>query len=286
MNRGNRKGIIFVDDCDRREFLRTSLQEQETHGVIMLGQTLMGNHFHAGVVTPHGNLSEFMEQLQGRYARYFNRRHGYVGHVFQRRFRHVCIEGDIHLLTMLCYLFMNPVTAGFVSQLEHYEWSTYRATAGFAPVPGYLCLEWLAALYPSLPLPEAQLRFRRLMSEAKPVAAYINSLELNVDGETINQVVRSYTGEQLHVASLPRVYRTALRPTLTALLQQVHGDRSLFVKDGRVTYGYKNADIGRALGVSPNTVSRIFSDDRRSRERLIRCAAIPELGIAPNLLLR
>ncbi len=30
----------------------------------------MGTHFHAVVTTPHGNLSEFMRQFEGDFARY------------------------------------------------------------------------------------------------------------------------------------------------------------------------------------------------------------------------
>ena len=115
----------------------------------------MRNHFHLAVVTPHGNLSEFMQQLEGRYARYFNWRHGYVGHLFQGPFRHVVIEGNVHLLTMLCYLFMNPVTARLVDRLEDYTWSSYAASTGHAVVPKYLSLDWLEALFPNLSMRDA-----------------------------------------------------------------------------------------------------------------------------------
>jgi putative transposase len=265
MNRGNRKGFIFEDDRDRRRFLRTLIEEQETHDVKTVGGTLMGNHFHLAVVTPHGNLSEFMERLEGRYARYFNHRHQHIGHVFQGRFRHVHIESDVHLLTTLCYLFMNPVTAGFVERLEDYRWSSYAASAGHSPIPAYLSLDWLEALYPTLSLSEAQRRLRQLMSEPKPVAAYIEALELNVSADTIKHVIRSYTGEQLNIASLPRAYRTALRPPVETLLQEAGNDRDRFIREARITYGYRNAEIAIPLGLKPDTVSKIFSDDRRRR---------------------
>lgn len=266
MNRGNRKGIIFEDDHDRRRFLRTLVEEQEIHEVKTVGGTLMGNHFHLAVVTPHGNLSEFMGRLQGRYARYFNERHHHIGHVFQGRFRHVCIESDVHLLTALCYLFMNPVTAGFVERLEDYKWSTYAASAGYSPTPAYLSLEWLEALYPTLSQSEAQRRLRQLMTQTKPVAAYIESLYFNVAPESIKQVVRSYTGEQLNIASLPRLYRTALRPPIETVLAEAGDDRYEFIKEARITYGYRNAAIARALGLKPDTVSKIFCDERRRRQ--------------------
>jgi putative transposase len=265
MNRGNRKAPIFEDDRDRRRFVRILIEEVANYCVKPMAGSLMGNHFHLGVVTPHGNLSEFMQQLQGRFARYSNWRHRRTGHLFQGRFRHVHIEHDIHLLTALCYIFMNPVTAGLVKNLDHYEWSTYTPTVGMAPVPGYLSIDWLTALFPSLPLDDAQRRFRQLMSDPKPVAAYITDCELGVNAETIGQVIRSYTGEQLQVASLPRLYRTALRPPLEALLAQAGNDLGWLIREARVSYGYRNAEIAQLLRVNPATVSKIFCTDRHRR---------------------
>ena len=282
MNRGNRKGFIIEDDEDRRQFLRKLIEKQDVHKVKIAAGTLMRNHFHLVLVTPHGNLSEFMERLQGEYARYFNRRYGLIGHVFQGRFRHVHIEGDAHLLTALCYLFMNPATAGLVEHLEDYRWSSYGATAGYRPRPEYLNLEWLEALYPTLSLREAQSRLRHLMSEPKPVASYIESMELNVGLETINHVVRSYTGEQLHVASLPTVYRTSLRPPLETLWANCNQDRDAFVSEARITYGYCNADIGKVLGLKRSAISKIFCSVLRRRESGLHLNSGREQQSAPT----
>lgn len=101
------------------------------------------------------------------------------------------------------------------------------------------------------------------MSEPKPVAAYVRQMELNVSPETIREVIRSFTGEQLQISTLPRVYRTALRPALNVLFEDVEYDPFLFVRTARVTYGYTNAEIAKALGVSRGTVSKIYCQDRR-----------------------
>ena len=131
MNRGNRKEPIFEDDSDRRRFARILVEVQAAYCVKTMGGSLMSNHFHLGVLTPYGNLSEFMQQLEGQFARYSNWRHGRVGHLFQGRFRHVHIEHDIHLLTALCYIFMNPVAAGLCREPADWYWSSYRGTAGY-----------------------------------------------------------------------------------------------------------------------------------------------------------
>jgi putative transposase len=284
MNRGNRKGFIFEDDHDRRQFLRTLVEKHQVHGVKIAAGTLMRNHFHLAIVTPHGNLSEFMERLQGEYARYFNRRHGFVGHVFQGRFRHVQIESDAHLLTALCYLFMNPVTAGLVENLEDYRWSSYAAAAGLRPVPAYQSLEWLQALYPTLSLREAQSSLRKLMTEPRPVAAYIEALELNVSADTIGQVVRSYTGEQMQIASMPRIYRTALRPPLEKILEASAGDRHSFIREARISCGYTNAEIGRALGLKRSTISEIFCEDLRRSQSSLREMTVGDFAASPERL--
>lgn len=264
MNRGNRKAAIFEDERDRRRFLQISQEQQRTYGVKMLGGCLMHNHFHLTVNTPNGNLSEFMQQLEGGFARYSNWRHHRVGHLFQGRFRHVHIESDVHLLTALCYVFLNPVAARLVTTPEAYRWSTYAASTGFRPVPEYLNLEWLESLYPALSLGDAQQRFRALMANPAPVAAYLEDHELSLPIESINQVVESYTGKQLRLASLPRMYRTALRPPLQALRDTIKIPR-VFAREARLAYGYKVAEIANALGLAPSTVSLLLRKRQRRR---------------------
>src|SRR5690349_16908095 len=149
MNRGNHKEPIFFDPRDRRRFLAIWREQQEVFGVRTFGGCLMGNHFHDVLNTPNGNLSEFMQQVEGQFARWSNWRHGRVGHLFQSRFRDVLIEHDVHLLTALVYVFMNPVAAGFCAEPQNYKWGTYAATVGRGPIPNYLTIDWLSALLPA-----------------------------------------------------------------------------------------------------------------------------------------
>lgn len=260
MNRGNRKMRIFEDDRDRCRFRRVLVEEKERYGVQVLAGLQMQNHFHLSVVTPHANLPEFMAQLEGRFARYSNWRHGNVGHLFQGRFRHVVIENDVHLLTALCYIFLNPVTARLVAQPEDYKWGTFAATVGLAPLPDYLTIDWLASLFPDVPLQEGQRRFRRLMMEAKPVAAYFQQSEFDVDGDAVRRVLRSYVGEKLQLGMLPGFYRSALRSKLSDLVQEGMTEplRGRAIYDAHVVYGYKLSEIARELRVPPSTTSWIF----------------------------
>lgn len=258
MNRGNRKAAIFEDERDRRRFLRIWTEQQSVFGVKTLGGCLMHNHFHEVVETPHGNLSEFMQQVDGQFARYSNWRHQRVGHLFQGRFRDVLIEDDVHLLTALCYVFLNPVAACICETAAGYKWSTYAATAGYSRQPDYLSIDWLSVLCPAESLAESQRRLRRIMETPNPSAANLREDELSVSPESIRQVIQSHTGKPIEFGSLPRMYRTALRPALTQLILDRGSDVDQFIWEARVSYGYKIAEIARALGISKTTTSAKF----------------------------
>jgi putative transposase len=269
MNRGNRKGLIFEDDRARRCFVKILIDELKTFGVHLLAGCQMANHFHLVVTTPHGNLSEFMAQLEGQFARYSNWRYGRLGHLFQGRFLHVVIEHDVHLLIALCYNFLNPVNAALVARPENYKWSTYAATVGLAPMPKYLSTNWLEALFPDCSADEAQQRLRRLMNEEKPVTAYLREQAGAVDPEWIRRIVRSYIGENLQLGMLPRTYRSALRSRLPDLFQDsmTSEARASVIYEARVVHGYKLAEIARELRLHPAAVSRIFRAESKLRSQ-------------------
>jgi len=267
MNRGNRKSRIFEDERDLRRFLRIFIAEKERYGVDLLAGCPMGNHFHAIVTTPHGNLSDFMEQLDGQFAKYSNWRYERVGHLFQSRFRGVLIEHDIQLLIALCYVFFNPVSAGLCSRAQDYKWSTYAATVGLRPCPSYLSIDWLLALFPDCTLEEAQKRFHKLMTEGDPLFGYFQQNDAAVDRDALRRVVRSYTGEQFQLGMLPRMYRSVLRSNLTDLFPDgMHlPRRANAIYTAHVVHGYTLSEIARELRVTPAAVSKIFRRIRDSR---------------------
>lgn len=137
-SRGNNRGDIFVDDQDRLQFLAFLAETVIRFGRHLYSWVLMTNHFHLEVETPEANLSRGMHWLNGRYAQWFNPRHGRCGHLFQRRFEAKLIEGESYLLEVAGYIVLNPVRAGMVDRPEAYRWSSYRATVGLEAVPPWL----------------------------------------------------------------------------------------------------------------------------------------------------
>jgi putative transposase len=128
--RGNRRQRIYLDDLDRRRYLRllqTVVAEQRWR---CLAYCLMENHVHLLVETPAANLAGGMQRLHGWYAESFNARHRHVGHLFQGRYGAVRVESDVQLWSVVRYIALNPVEAGLCARPDEWAWSSYAVTAG------------------------------------------------------------------------------------------------------------------------------------------------------------
>jgi putative transposase len=141
--RGNRRQLIFLDDDDRRWFLRLFARAVEKYNWRCHAYCLMGNHMHLLIELEDETLSEGMQWLFGRYAQDFNWRHGYDGHVFQGRFKSESVESNWHLLELSRYIVLNPVRAGICAAAAEWPWSSYRAALGTIPIPPFLTVDWL-----------------------------------------------------------------------------------------------------------------------------------------------
>jgi REP element-mobilizing transposase RayT len=145
--RGNHRQEIFIDTRDRLRFLQLVQGVVDLLGWMCHAYCLMANHYHLLVQTPEADLSRGMHRLNGVYAKWFNWRHDYGGHLFERRFHDELVEGQAHLLELTRYIVLNPVRAGLKSHAGEWRWSSYNATIGKAPRPAFLTTSWVLSLF-------------------------------------------------------------------------------------------------------------------------------------------
>lgn len=165
--RGDRQEPIFLDDDDRVWFLLILADVVKRFGWKCHAYCLMTNHYHLLIETPDANLSPGMERLNGLHARSFNAKHGYKGHVFERRFHHELVENEAHLLELARYIVLNPVRGGICSYPREWPWSSYRATVGLADVPTFLSIDWLLGAFGTT-LDRARVRYAEFVAAAIP----------------------------------------------------------------------------------------------------------------------
>lgn len=184
--RGNARQAIFMDERDRERLTARVAESAEDFGVRVFLYCWMGNHGHMLVETPHGNLSAFMGSVLTGYTVYFNLRHGRCGHLMQGRFGATLVAGDAYLLRLSRYVHLNPVAVEAWRErpcaerrefLRSYPWSSFRAYAGLAPVPEWVCRAPLLAMTPRKGAPEA--RYRRYVEDGlrRPDEAFRRELD-------------------------------------------------------------------------------------------------------------
>lgn len=126
MMRGVNRDAIFLEDDDYSRFLSSLESAKDASGCQVLAYCLMSNHVHLVLCAAEEPIGAVVKRLGVRYAGWFNRKYGRVGHLFQDRFLSQPVETDAYLAALLRYVWSNPVKAGLVERAEQYRWSSRR----------------------------------------------------------------------------------------------------------------------------------------------------------------
>ncbi len=125
MMRGNNRQTIFTDEEDNIRFIKTLQRYQKVSGYELYAYCLMGNHVHLLLKEVNEPLGITMRRIISSYVIWYNRKHDRIGHLFQGRFKSEPVENDAYLLTVIRYIFQNPVKAKMVRRVGNYKWSNY-----------------------------------------------------------------------------------------------------------------------------------------------------------------
>jgi putative transposase len=125
--RGNRRTALFEDQNDYLTYLSILEDVRSQYPFILHSYCLMTNHIHLQLETTSHHIQLIMKEMHSRYAIYFNRRHDYIGHLFQGRYGAKLIDSVAYFLDASRYIHLNPVEANIVQFPHDYRWSSYPA---------------------------------------------------------------------------------------------------------------------------------------------------------------
>jgi len=143
-NRGNSKQVIFIDNQDRKRFIKMLYLANSIKGVnfkddivkkkidawefdreetiISIGAwTLMPNHFHILITIPspksnfglkrgeRNAISIFMQKVCTSYSKYFNTKYNRTGGLFETNFKSSYINTDPYSKYIFSYIHLNPI---------------------------------------------------------------------------------------------------------------------------------------------------------------------------------
>lgn len=138
-----RRERLFLSERDGFAFLFRTALAVEQNPVECRAYCLMPNHFHLQLFGARDAISRLLQWLLGGYATWFNREHGYRGHLFGDRYGARLVQDDAGRLRVARYIVGNPVVAELCRQPREWRWSSYRAMTGLEPTPAFLTLDWL-----------------------------------------------------------------------------------------------------------------------------------------------
>ncbi len=125
------KKFLLRFGLDRTEYCSRLRECVRVHNVSLLDYCVTCNHTHllAASNTP-GDLSRMMQQLEGEFAAYYNRRKNHSGSYWGDRFHCTMVEDGVHLWNCLRYIDLNMVRAGAVSHPREWIWGGYQELMG------------------------------------------------------------------------------------------------------------------------------------------------------------
>ncbi len=125
--RGNRKYDIFKAKEDYLHYLSLLEKAKSRTPFKIHSYCLMSNHIHLLIETKEHSPTEIIRYVHSMYARYFNKKYGFVGHVFQDRYYSKLITDWKQMIDVSRYIHLNPVKAKLTTKPEKYRWSSYKS---------------------------------------------------------------------------------------------------------------------------------------------------------------
>lgn len=242
MLRGNEQHAIFLDDHDRKKYLKLLAMQVEKGYMSVYAYCLMDNHLHLLVYDKNNMLASGMHSIGVAYAAYFNKKYARVGHLFQDRFKSEVIEDEAYLFAALRYIHQNPVRAGMCERVEDYQWSS----DGFHRNPDqttFVCTDILTLI---------------AKDKKKSNAEYCQLMEIEENVEFID--IRKPLRSQHDVTSL--VEEEMKQAGIIDVHDKVSLDQKiLIVQKLYREHGLSMRQIAEQLGISKGSVQLILRDN-------------------------
>jgi len=122
--------FVFDDRSEAEEFVEHLRTVRDLDGWTIFAWCIMGNHYHLVVKTGEVALWRSMARLQGSFSRGFNRRHRFLGRLWQSRYRARLIDSEDYFRQVVAYVHLNPVSAGMVEDPADHPYSGHRELIG------------------------------------------------------------------------------------------------------------------------------------------------------------
>ena len=123
--------FLFKFGVCRTEYRRRLRLSLKRYDLSLLAYCITSNHTHLLINAASTEaLSALMQQLEGEFAEWYNRRKRRSGAFWDGRYHATMIDGGRHLWNCIKYIDLNMVRAGVVAHPEQWAWCGYDELVG------------------------------------------------------------------------------------------------------------------------------------------------------------
>ena len=139
-NRAAGKRTIFHDDEDFGFFYSKIREFKAITGVSIIAFTILYNHFHLLLKEPplhirerfkfkgsrQNSISQFLARLSQSYTRYYNRKYGNSGIIWEEKFKAKHVDNDEYLSKLVYYINLNAVKHKLVKNINDWDYTSHH----------------------------------------------------------------------------------------------------------------------------------------------------------------
>ena len=132
VTRINNSEYHFMDNLVSSAFINHLKQVKEKLKFKLFAFVIMSTHVHL-LIEPNdeiADISEIMQQINGKFAQKFNSYNKRKGHFWMQRFASKIVERGAYLANTIIYFLLNPVKAGITNNPLKYTYSSVHAITG------------------------------------------------------------------------------------------------------------------------------------------------------------
>ena len=180
MIRGNNRQVIFLNETCFNRFLTIITESAKKFDHKILCFCLMNNHAHLLIHIHNDSLSKVMQNINHRYARWFNHKYKRIGHLLQGRYRSIAVNDEHYLINLCRYIHFNPVEAKIVQDLADYAWSSHHYYLSETP-PKWMDINFLLSAIHYI----TALNYRHFITHPVDREKWKPGLYISLNGELI-----------------------------------------------------------------------------------------------------
>lgn len=235
MVQGLNKEYIFQEDYYKEKYIKLIKKYIKKYDVLVLAYCIMGNHAHMLIYAKKAEeLSKFMQNINSKFAIFYNKTTNRVGYVFRGRFNSQYINSNEYLLRCLNYIHMNPVNANIIKKPQNYKYSTYNDFINKTGIINDTVLE-------------------KLFGSTKN---YLD-IFLNISNKEIE--IMDVDREEKNFEIATKIFLSKNNTTIDKIKNDINM-MNKFCLEIVVNKKYKQAQAAKLLGVNVSTISRMINN--------------------------